>query len=415
MKVSGISRYALCASMSIAMLAGCGGSQPPIGAPGYISQTRAFARPASSAFVVFYRFQVGSRGYDPTTPLLEIGGTLYGTTERGAFGYGVVYRLSARGVQRVLHRFGGGSQDGQDPMAGLVSVNGTLYGTTRGGGVSGCGTVYSISRRGKETLLHSFLGAPNDDGCAPEAPLTYVDGMLYGTTEHGGGHGGRFGVVYRISTKGVETIVYRFGSRFGDARDPTTGLVDVNGTLYGTTRHGGTGRCRNHGCGTVYSISQSGKEKVLYSFGDSGDGPHGGLIAVNRTLYGTTSLGGPGGSGSCNKGCGTVYSITTHGKETVLYNFAGGSDGEHPVAGLIDVNGTLYGTTVWGGGSKYCGPKGCGTIYSVSTSGAEQVLHSFSGLDGDDPKAGLIDVNGTLYGTTSGGDGGGGTVFALTP
>jgi uncharacterized repeat protein (TIGR03803 family) len=136
---------------------------------------------------------------------------------------------------------------------------------------------------------------------------------------------------------------------------------------------------------------------------------------VNGTLYGTTLAGGKAGC-SNNFGCGVVYSITTSGSEKVVYRFKGGSDGGNPLAGLVEVNGALYGTTYGGGAS------GLGTVFSISTSGGEQVLHSFAGPDGAGPRAGLIDVGGTLYGTTfSGGNGKGcggkgcGTVFALTP
>ncbi|MGA8325772.1 MAG: hypothetical protein WB757_06785 [Candidatus Cybelea sp.] len=58
------------------------------------------------------------------------------------------------------------------------------------------------------------------------------------------------------------------------------------------------------------------------------------------------------------RGDGTVFSVTPSGIEAVLYSFSGGSDGKNPESGLIDVNGTLYGTTPYGGGS---GPKTGGT------------------------------------------------------
>jgi uncharacterized repeat protein (TIGR03803 family) len=53
--------------------------------------------------------------------------------------------------------------------------------------------------------------------------------------------------------------------------------------------------------------------------------------------------------GSClggGTGCGTVFSLDPEtGAETVLYTFAGGTDGYYPGANLLDVNGVLYGTT----------------------------------------------------------------------
>ncbi|HLY01034.1 MAG TPA: choice-of-anchor tandem repeat GloVer-containing protein [Candidatus Cybelea sp.] len=97
----------------------------------------------------------------------------------------------------------------------------------------------------------------------------------------------------------------------------------------------------------------------------------------------------------------------------VLYSFKGGSgDGRYPEAGLINVNGTLYGTTIEGPNG------GPGTVFSITTSGNETMLHDFPGYSGDGafPYAGLINVNGALYGTTAGGGANhAGTVFWLKP
>jgi uncharacterized repeat protein (TIGR03803 family) len=97
----------------------------------------------------------------------------------------------------------------------------------------------------------------------------------------------------------------------------------------------------------------------------------------------------------------------------VVYSFGAAPDGNSPQASLIDVGGTLYGTTYFGGTDS----SSCGTIFSITPDGTEKVLHSVgSGSDGSTPQAALIDVSGTLYGTTSsGGTVGDGTVFALSP
>ncbi len=165
-------------------------------------------------------------------------------------------------------------------------------------------------------------------------------------------------------------VLYRF-NKAPDGHNPFAGLVNVNGTLYGTTFWGGAR------VGTVYSITTGGAEQVLYRFGGKTDGtePYAGLIDVNGTLYGTTYAGG--GYGCTGGGCGTVFSITTGGTEKVLYSFGGGIDGAYPGAGLTDLNGTLYGTTISGGSG--CGSDGCGTVFSITTGGTEQVLHSFTG------------------------------------
>src|SRR5436190_2003791 len=88
---------------------------------------------------------------------------------------------------------------------------------------------------------------------------------------------------------------------------------------------------------------------TLYSFtGSDGARPYAGLIAdASGNLYGTTDNGGA-------SGYGTVFKVTPTGTETVLYSFTGGSDGAYPLAGLIaDASGNLYGTTYLGGANGY--------------------------------------------------------------
>ncbi|MGA8532972.1 MAG: choice-of-anchor tandem repeat GloVer-containing protein [Candidatus Tumulicola sp.] len=307
----------------------------------------------------------------------------------------------------VLYRFAGGS-DGAFPSTSLVKVQGNFYGSTAGGGSSGWGTIFAITRSGTETVLHSFGGAPADGGTPSD--LTNVNGTHYGTTVNGGTYG--HGTAFTITPSGTETVLYSFGGGPTDGAGPT-GLLNVLGTFYGTTVSGGT-----NGYGTVFKMTPSGKETVLYSFkGGAADGSYPGavLIKVKGTLYGTTN--GGGGSG-CEGGfgCGTVFAITTSGSETVLYSFAGGSDGGKPEGGLVNLKGTLYGTTTNGGGSS-CGGLGCGTVFAITTSGTETVLHRFDigSADGAAPTSGLIHVKGTLNGTTpDGGTHSGGTVFSIT-
>ena len=428
MKSLDFNRYTLCASMSIAMLAGCGGSQPPIGAPGATPQSRAFAPPhansnatrAHNSYRVLYSFLWGtSDASEPTAGLIDVNHTLYGTTDIGGGacnsygpGCGTIYSISTTGMEKVLHSFRHHPDHlyTDEPLAGLINVKGALYGTTAGGGER-VGTVFSISTTGQLKILHVFSGAGGrNDGFSPRAGLIDVAGTLYGTTYFGGSlkdHREGFGTVYSITTTGQEQVVYRFKGG-SDGANPQAGLIDVNGTLYGTTAQGGGSGCFGAGCGTVYSISTTAKEKVLHRFqGPDGANPQADLIAVNGTLYGTTSGGG-------SKYAGTVYSISITGKEKVVYSFRGGTDGSEPEAGLVEVSGTLYGTTYYGCISYYS--PGCGTVFSVTTTGSESVLHHFAGSsDGADPKAALVNVKGRLYGSTSsGGMGGGGTVFSLT-
>jgi uncharacterized repeat protein (TIGR03803 family) len=403
--------YALSIGVAAALLVGCGGSQPPIGAPGAVPQRG--IRPESSSYKVLYAFDEYPDGAAPVAGLLDVGGTLYGAAangglkkcfERRSGGCGTVFSITPKGAEKLLYTFTVAT--GALPQSRLIDVQGTLYGTTYRGGGSRLGTVYSISKTGSEAVLYSFRGTT--DGAYPSAGVISVNHTLYGTNTYGGGDHHDGGTVYSVSLSGVHTVLHSFRAT-SDGHDPIGGLIDVNGTLYGTTASDGrSGAC----CGTVYSVTTSGKETVLYRFAGGSDGarPLGTLLDVNGTLYGTTISGG--GTGCSGSGCGTVYTITTSGNENVLYRFSG-SDGANPAAGLIDVNGTLYGTTNHGGAPSCF----CGTVYSISPSGTETVLHKFvGGTDGEYPQAPLTAVKGTLYGTTTyGGTYNHGTVFALTP
>lgn len=250
-------------------------------------------------------------------------------------------------------------------------------------------TAQRVLSTGTFKVLHKFRGTAAADGEQPQASLIDVKGTLYGTTNYGGSHGD--GTVYSMSVSGSEKVIYSFQGG-ADGRMPQAGLVNVNGTLYGTTSSGGGTGCYGYGCGTVYSVSTTGSEQVLHTFtgGSDGASPEAGLTDVNGTLYGTTLAGGSSDDG-------TVYSISTTGSEKVIYTFGGGSDGAGPDGGLIDVKGMLYGTTINGGSSDV------GTVYSVTTDGLEKVLFSFAGTKGGNPRGSLVDMDGKLYGTTSAG------------
>jgi uncharacterized repeat protein (TIGR03803 family) len=273
-----------------------------------------------------------------------------------------VFAIATSGKETLLYSFGKDSGDGTGPGAGLINVNGTLYGTASGGGANcnsmgGCGTVFTITPSGKETVLHSFGGS--GDGIYPVAELINVKGTLYGTTTLGGAS--NEGTVFAITTSGKETVLYSFKGGTEDGARPNAGLTNAKGTLYGTTSFGGdTVKGCNAGCGTVFAITTSGTETVLHSFGGSSDGafPQAGLINVNSTLYGTTASAGANCSPSF--ACGTVFAVSMSGTETVLHSFGGSGDGAYPLAGLIDVKGTLYGTTNFGGANA------AGTVFSLS-------------------------------------------------
>ncbi|HEX4079983.1 MAG TPA: choice-of-anchor tandem repeat GloVer-containing protein [Rhizomicrobium sp.] len=372
---------------------------------------------------VVYSFMGGSDGFGPSANLIDVKGTLYSTTQFGGSGSGgTVFALDpSTGAETVLYSFCSQQNctDGELPSAGLIEVAGALYGTTGLGGTDPyAGVAFALDpNTGAETVLHSF--GSGSDGVGPIGFIE-VKGTLYGTTGGGGAYG--YGTVFALDPKtGAEQVLHSFGSG-EDGRNPQGNLINVKGTLYGLTANGGAGG--NVG-GTAFAFDlKTGAETVVYSFcrqPKCTDGwyPTAGMIEVKGNLYGVTQFGG-----ASEFDDGTIFSLdTTTGAEKVVYSFCGQqncTDGSFPAASLIDVKDALYGTTVSGGGIK-CKGDGCGIAFSVDPkTGAEQVLHHFcsakSCTDGNTPYASLLDIKGTLYGTTAqGGAYNEGTVFALKP
>lgn len=370
----------------------------------------------AQSYTRLYSFQCQPDGNYPISGVAEdAAGNLYGTTDTGGtYNAGAVFKLVVGGEESILHSFAGAPNDGTDPVGTpVLDARGDLYGTTSAGGKYDVGIIYRLNSNGTETIIHNFLRS--GDGEFPDAGLIRDGaGDLYGTTSEGGGyHGG--GTVFKISPTRQETILHSFGAS-GDGSFPRASVVrDQAGNLYGTTESGGV-----HGAGTVFKLSSIGKETLLYSFsgGQEGSSPYGGVaLSPTGNLFGTTALGG-------SDGYGTVFEVSPTGKHEILHSFAGSPDGANPLgSGVVrDSAGDLYGTTTYGGAGS-CndgfGDLGCGAVFEVTSAGLESVVYSFGGgpADGEYPLAGLtIDSSGNLYGTTSGGGTHGcGTVFKYTP
>jgi uncharacterized repeat protein (TIGR03803 family) len=366
-------------------------------------------------FTVLHSFAGGTDGAYPFASLTRDGaGNLYGTTSLGGpSNSGTVFKVDKTDKESVLYSFTGGA-DGGGLTAGLIrDAAGNFYGTTRQDSVSGNGTVFKLDKTGKELVLYRFTGTT--DGSIPEAGLIRDPaGNFYGTTIQGGAMAdcvrAGCGVVFKLDSTGKETVLYAFTGG-ADGSNPEAGLTrDAAGNLYGTTYGGGDLSCNApYGCGVVFKVDTTGKEMVLYAFtgGPDGGNPSSGLIRDGSgNLYGTNVVGGMHQAGA-------VFKVTAKGKETVLYNFTGGTDGGYPSGGVIrDSAGNLYGTT------SALGVSGFGTVFKLDVFGNLTVLHSFSGgADGGNPYARLVrDTAGNLYGTAFyGGSGGVGTVFEITP
>ena len=139
---------------------------------------------------------------------------------------------------------------------------------------------------------------------------------------------------------------------------------------------------------------------ILYNFTGGPDGgvPNGGLILDSAgNIYGTTA---DGGNKTCGNGeaCGTVFKVSPSGTETVLYSFQSGTDGFGPTYGVVaDPQGNLYGTTSYGGTGMF------GTVFKLTAAGTETILHDFVKSDGALPYGITMDARGNLYGATQSG------------
>ena len=323
-------------------------------------------------------------------------GNYYGTTENGGtLNQGTVFQLTADGILTTLYSFTG-SNDGANPPVGLtLAADGSLYGTTTRQGLAGAGTVFRITTDGTLSTVYSFTGGK--DGYTPSSALVLgPDGNFYGTTGYGGAGG--YGSIFRISPSGAETVIYSFVSTNAGSM-PASELVVANGNFYGTSQSGGA-----NGLGTIFKITPSGTFTLLDSFssttGGNGTGLPGPQLALgtNGNFYGTTYSGGASNNG-------TLFQVAQDGTFTTIYSFTGGLDGGNPVGGLVQGrDGYFYGTTTEGGASIAQDPRlhSYGTLFQATSTGAIRTMHSFSATDGGSPFATLVQAkDGGFYGTTT--------------
>jgi uncharacterized repeat protein (TIGR03803 family) len=301
--------------------------------------------------------------------------------------------------------------DGQGSTAPEQGADGNFYGVTAGG-ANREGTVYELTLEGKIITLYNFCSQTDCiDGEGPSGIIQAADGNLYGTTYGGGPNRSQdcdgCGTVFKITPSGTFTSLYSFCSQANcaDGLNPSSGLVQAsNGNFYGTTPFGGA---NNHG--TVFEITPAGKLTTLYSFCPQtncpdGAEPYPGLtLATNGSLYGTTSFGGANESGA-------IFEITPAGKFTTLYSFTVYE--ALPNSLIQAADGTFYGTTQSTGTT--------GTVFHFIPPGNVTTLYTFCSIgecyDGSNPNAPVAQgTDGNLYGTTLLGGRGEGTIFRVTP
>jgi uncharacterized repeat protein (TIGR03803 family) len=384
---------------------------------------------------VLYAFTGGKDGASPEATLLaDTAGPnhalrgLYGTAAVGGGagcspfdGCGTLFELTppknghASWTDRTKWRFTGGADGSNPATAGLsaatrrISRNTPLYGTTFLGG-SGNGTVFA-STGTNLTNLWTFTGG--SDGANPLIGQVVIDGTgnVYAAASDGGASGNGTVIELTPPAEGqsawTEATIWSF-SGSNDGAFPSGLLIDKEGALYVTAAGGGS-----TGNGAIVKLIPPAQgqaawtEQTLWSFqgGNDASTPQGPVtMGKNGTLYGTTFYGG-------SNQIGTVYRLIpprqgkTSWREEVLWTFTGGNDGCQPFnAVILDRNGGVYGTAAACGSAQ-----GYGAAFKLmppahgQSTWSETTLWDFSGgSDGGNPLAALTaDKSGILYGATA--------------
>ena len=381
---------------------------------------------AATTTDVIFSFEEDEGEYADTDLETDSAGNIYGTTVLGGdFGSGTVFQLTPTPngwVHTVLYSFTGGV-DGGEPYKGVtLDRDGNLYGTAVTGGSGncegGCGVIFKLTNtKGTWTqkVVHAFTGG--DDGSGPGSRVT-VDraGNVYGMAPTGGAYG--LGTIYRIRPPSSGALTFKVIHAFTGGVDGSSGsagrMVLRDGRLYGAATTGGS-----NGSGVVFELTPKAlgewNFKTIYTFQGQPDGsfPYGALLFdPSGNIYGTTYYGGA-------NGIGAVYKLSPQPvgewTEDLIYSFQQGPDGNSPISNLVfDKAGNLYGTTSEGG-------LGSGTIFKLSPVGGnwtETVVHAFEGPpDGGFAYNGMVvDVFGNFYGATvHGGENNDGSVYKFTP
>jgi uncharacterized repeat protein (TIGR03803 family) len=350
----------------------------------FVLVTLAAAQPAQAqTYTVLHDFTGGVDGAFPHQIIQGSDGNFYGTaTNGGAKNHGDIFAISPSGVFNVLYSFTGGADGCQPEGPVFRDSNGDIYGTTHecGDPKCRCGVIFKLDTNNILTVLHTFTRETETEGVFPSNNIVSVKGELYGATESG--------VLYKITKKGHYTVIHAFGSQ--TTLSTQSDLIrDSAGNIYGDTYY------------SIYKLDTAGNFSVLYTFaGGAKDG---------QGLAGRVILGSSGTITGANQftpasqpGCGLIFRLEVDGTVKVLHRFHDGADGCSPQTGLIDIGGTIYGTADFGGDIS-CDTEdgGCGVLFQISKNGVYSVVHTFSGPDGALIQDELTKGNdGSIYGAS---------------
>jgi uncharacterized repeat protein (TIGR03803 family) len=387
----------------------------------------------------------GTTGPDGNGPsgsvMKDSAGNIYGTTGLGgAQGKGILWEITAAGVYKDLHDFGGtitygdsaSGADGEEPAGLVIDSSGNFWGTAGYGGENNKGIVWELSMTGVYKDIHDFglltittsNGSSGSDGFTPStAPSIDRNGNLFGTTAFGGAK--NIGILWEITAAGDYKDLHDFGGTVTlangghgpDGQEPTTPVtVDSSGDLFGVATLGGPYRSQEFGdaCGMVYEFTSAGVYKDLHDFGatitnsqgqQAQDGAQPSCqVALDSSgnVYGTTAY---------PFLVQNIWKITSTGAYIDLYDFttsitypdgtSGQATGFPWGAVALDKLGNIYGASARGG--EFYG----GNVWELLKGGSYIDLHEFggpvtyaNGTTGTDPvtpeSGATLDANGNV-------------------
>lgn len=314
----------------------------------------------------------------------------------------MVATVGAQPSFEVVHAFRRGPTGPLDTL--VEASNGRLYGTTIAGGMFDGGTVYMIQRGADGSLpitpIYSFGASAH--GNQPTVGLIEVDGALYGTTSGGGAYG--YGTVFRITFDGVVSTIHSFDGVNGAS--PGALMRARDGLLYGSTEATVSGNGEFTTTGAIFKISTSGAFTQVHRFtGDDGAVPRGRLVqAPDGTFYGVTREGGTWAEAPFPYG--TIFKLTEDGAFTRLHSFSSQSYYAPDSGLLLGADGNLYGIADNHGTG---GLQTVGAVFRMTPDGSVTFIHPFSAESGAHPRLLLRDVDGSLIGVDAS------SVFRMTP
>jgi uncharacterized repeat protein (TIGR03803 family) len=250
---------------------------------------------------------------------------------------------------------------------------------------------------GKVTTLYSFTGGA--DGKRPEAGLTYLAGALYGTTYYGGTSGD--GTIFKLDpATGAETALYSFNTSNNGPGNPSALLSARGHALFGSVDNVDINYDEYSYAFFKFDVANSQLISIDAITGPSmlplSDVPPN--ITLTRAGLYANDMNGTGGILKLSPKNGSIINN---------YQFINQNDGQLPSSPLIEKDGLLYGTTIFGGPEDY------GVFFKLNpTTGAITVIHDFGPApDGYYPIGPIAYAHGTFYGATSAGN----VVYALNP